>query len=296
MKTLITGCSGLVGTALVEYLFKKGHSIQCLKRDLKPNDLGFWATEKLVSKGDTAFDSVIHLAGENVADGRWTKKKKERILKSRVEGTRELVDYISMLTKKPEVLLCASAVGFYGSRGDQILHENSSLGKGFLAEVCRQWEKEANRLGSMGIRVVNLRLGMILSPFGGALHKMVPPVKAGVGGTLGAGNQYISWVSINDLVEIVNFIIDNKQLSGPINVVSPIPSNNRELTKKIGVTVNKRTPFKIPEFLVRLLFGQMADEMLLTSSRVTPRVLLEAGYEFRDQSIDHVLDYCIKGA
>jgi uncharacterized protein (TIGR01777 family) len=295
MKTLITGSSGLVGSSLVEFLFKKGHSIQCLKRNSEAGSDKFWATQELPENKATEFDTVIHLAGENVAQGRWTEKKKQSILRSRLEGTKELVDYISILTEKPKVFLCASAVGYYGSRGNEILDENSSLGTGFLADVCRQWEKETQRLSAMGIRVVNLRFGMVLSPRGGALHKMIPPFQARLGGIIGSGQQYISWISIRDLVKIVDFIIQRDHIKGPVNVVSPIQTTNKELTKALGKALNRPTPFKVPAFMARLIFGQMAEEMLLGSSRVTPKTLLEAGYEFEDQSLDAVLQYCTQG-
>jgi uncharacterized protein (TIGR01777 family) len=279
----------------VEFLFKKGHSIQCLKRNLEAGSDNFWATQELPENNATEFDNVIHLAGENVAQGRWTEKKKKSILLSRLEGTKELVDYISILTEKPNVFLCASAIGYYGSRGNEILDENSSLGTGFLADVCRQWEKETQRLSAMGVRVVNLRFGMVLSPKGGALHKMIPPFQARLGGIIGSGQQYISWISIRDLVKIVDFIIQRDHIKGPVNVVSPIQTTNKELTKALGKALNRPTPFKVPAFMAQLIFGQMADEMLLGSSRVTPKILLEAGYEFDDQSLDAVLQYCTQG-
>lgn len=294
MKTLITGCSGLVGSALVEFLFTKNHSIQCLKRNMEPAAKHFWATESLPENPENKFDTVIHLAGENVAKGRWTAKRKQQILMSRVTGTKELVDYISTLKEKPKNFLCASAVGYYGSRGDEFLDENSSQGKGFLAEVCQQWEQECQRLNTMGIRVVNLRFGMVLSPKGGALHKMIPPFKARLGGTLGSGKQFVSWIDIRDLVDIVNFIINNDQIAGPVNVISPIPTTNKELTLSLGKALNRITPFKVPAIMAKLLFGQMADEMLLCSSRATPKRLLDAGYTFKDQSLEKVLRHCVE--
>ncbi len=227
-----------------------------------------------------------------MAQGRWTSAKKRLILSSRVNGTRELVDYISHLTSKPKVFLCASAVGYYGSRSDEILDEGSSLGEGFLAEVCDQWEKETRRLASMGVRVVNLRFGMVLSPKGGALHKMIPPFKAGLGGIIGGGNQYISWISISDLVDIVEFIIKNDTIKGPVNIVSPTPATNKSLTQSLGKALNRPTFFRLPSLLVKTIFGQMADEMLLSSTRAIPKVLLDAGYEFKDQSLDATLQYC----
>lgn len=293
MNTMITGCTGLVGSALIESLFKNGHSIQCLKRDARPSSNHFWDTESLPENHGNSYEAVIHLAGENVATGRWSKKKKEAILQSRLEGTRELVDYISLLAVKPKVFLCASAVGYYGNRGNELLDENSSLGVGFLAEVCRQWEKETQRLTQLGIRVVNLRFGMILSPHGGALSKMVPPFKAGLGGIMGTGSQHISWISIRDVVSIIDFIMKTESLGGPVNVVSPIQCTNRELTKTLGEVLSRPTIFKVPTAAAKLIFGQMADEMLLTSCRVTPQKLMQAGYAFQDQSLESVLRHCV---
>lgn len=294
MKTLITGCTGLVGNSLVEYLFQKGHSIQCLKRNVEGQVSVFWNTQGLPTNSDNIFDNVVHLAGENVATGRWTNKKKEAILSSRVDGTRELIDYISLLTDKPKTFLCASAVGYYGNRGDEILDENSTLGSGFLADVCDQWEAQTARLQAMNIRVINLRFGMVLSPHGGALHKMIPAFQVRLGGVVGSGKQYISWISIRDLVRIIDFVIKNESISGPVNVVSPIPATNRELTETLGKVLSKPTMFKVPGFMAKAIFGQMADEMLLTSARVTPTVLLESGYTYKDQSLEGVLRYCIK--
>lgn len=288
---MITGCTGLVGSALIDTLFKNGHSIQCLKRDTTQNPVHFWDTENLPDNGGS-FDTVIHLAGENVANGRWTEKKKERILKSRIDGTRELIDYISLMAEKPRTFLCASAVGYYGNRDNILLDENSPLGAGFLADVCRQWEKETMRLTSLGVRVVNLRFGMILSPHGGALHKMLPAFKAGVGGVVGSGDQFISWISIRDVAAIINFLSKNESITGPVNVVSPIQTTNRELTKTLGRVLGRPTAFKVPATMAKLVFGQMAEEMLLTSCRVTPQKLMTAGYNFIDQSLEATLKYC----
>jgi hypothetical protein len=169
------------------------------------------------------------------------------------------------------------------------------VGNGFLADVCRQWEKETQRLSMMGVRVVNLRFGMILSPRGGALHKMIEPFRARLGGIIGNGKQYISWISIRDILQIIDFIMSREHIKGPVNVVSPIQTTNSELTKALGKALNRLTPFKIPAFIVRILFGQMADEMLLSSTRATPKILLESGYKFSDQSLDAVLHNYIEG-
>ncbi len=291
-KTLITGCSGLIGSALVEHLFNSGHSIQCLQRNKNKDNNNFWKTARLQTSHRTPFDTVIHLAGENVAQRRWSKAQRKRILQSRVSGTRELVDYISHLPQKPKTFFCASATGYYGNRGEEIVHEKSSSGEGFLAEVCREWEKETERLPAMGIRVVNLRFGMVLSPDGGALHKMIPPFQAGLGGIIGSGEQYISWISIRDICEIISFILNRPHIKGPVNVVSPVQTTNRELSKTLGKIFSKPVLFRIPAFAARIIFGQMADEMLLSSTRATPAVLQEAGYAFRDQSLETVLRLC----
>jgi uncharacterized protein (TIGR01777 family) len=290
MRILLTGSSGLVGSTLVEYFFTKGYSIQCLKRNKTPASPHFWATDALhPAKG---FHSVIHLAGENVTEGRWTEQKKQTILMSRLEGTKQLIDYIAGLQEKPTTFFCASAVGYYGHRGDEILDEHSASGKGFLADVCRQWEQETKRLWSMNIRTVNLRFGMILSSRGGALQKMIPPFKARRGGVIGSGKQYISWISLKDLVQIVDFLIENKRIKGPVNVVCSTPATNRELTRALGKALNRPIPFKMPGFMAQLIFGQMAEEMLLSSSRVIPKILMESGYEFSDHSLEEVVVRC----
>jgi hypothetical protein len=188
--------------------------------------------------------------------------------------------------------LCASAVGYYGSRDAEMLGEESSPGLGFLAEVCDKWEKETHRLSAMGVKVVNLRFGMVLSPKGGALHKMIPPFKACLGGVVGSGDQYISWISIRDLVEAVAFIIQSDHIAGPVNIVSPLPTTNRVLTQSLGRVLNRPTLFRVPSIIAKVLFGEMADEMLLSSTRVTPKILLEAGFKYRDQSLDDVLRFC----
>jgi uncharacterized protein len=296
MKILISGASGLVGSSLVESLFERGHTIRPLQRHKEKSWGRLWNTDELdAAANPEPFDAVIHLAGENVASGRWTAARKEKILRSRVDGTWELVDYISQLNKKPKVLICASATGYYGNCGDTIVDEQSPLGSGFLAEVCRQWEETAAKAGLAGIRVVNTRFGMILSPRGGALHKMLPPFRLGLGGVVGNGEQYISWISIRDLTEIVQFIIDHDSLSGPVNVVTPTPVTNRDFTRTLGKALNRPTIMPAPAFLVRLLFGEMADEMLLNSTRAMPTRLLEAGYRFQDVDLGRTLLSCIPG-
>ncbi|WP_163336564.1 TIGR01777 family oxidoreductase [Desulfopila sp. IMCC35008] len=294
MRTLISGCTGLVGSALIESLHSAGHDIRCLKRNKDASLSTFWDTRDLFSEDDDSqpFNHVIHLAGENVANGRWSTTRKKAILESRVEGTRQLVQYLATLKTPPETLLCASAVGFYGSRGDELLNEHSGLGGGFLADVCKQWEKEAKKAKEFGTRVVHLRFGMVLSPKGGALHKMLPPFKAGLGGPIGKGTGYMSWISIRDITKIVEFLINTPSVNGPVNVVSPTPVTNREFTENLAKVLHRPARLPAPPFMLRLLFGEMADEMLLSSTRAKPEKLLASGYEFKDTNLEDVLKYC----
>jgi uncharacterized protein len=295
MRTLITGCSGLVGSALIESLHAAGHDIRCLQRNKDTSPESFWHTRELFSTSDNSkpFNQVIHLAGENVANGRWSATRKKAILESRIEGTRQLVRYLSTLETPPKTLLCASAVGFYGSRGDELLDEYSGLGRGFLSDVCRQWEREAKKAAEFGIRVVNMRFGMVLSPKGGALHKMLPPFKAGLGGPIGKGAGYMSWISIRDITEIIQFLISTPSISGPINVVSPSPVTNLEFTTTLASVLNRPARLPAPPFMLKLLFGEMADEMLLASIRAKPEKLLASGYQFKDPDLEKVLQYCV---
>lgn len=297
MKTLITGASGLVGSALIESLFKKGHTIRCLQRNKSKNLQQLWDASVFQPETDNQapFDVVIHLAGENVAGGRWNAARKEKILRSRVDGTRQLVDILSEPQNRPKVFLCASATGYYGDCGNRDVDERSPLGSGFLADVCRQWEEAAARAEQAGIRVVYLRFGMILSPKGGALHKMLPAFKAGLGGVVGSGEQFISWTPMNDLTEIVHFLIVNETTRGPYNVIAPTPVTNRAFTKTLGEVLGKPTIFPAPAFLVRLIFGEMADEMVLSSCKARPTRLLEAGYRFQEEDLRHTLVSCVLG-
>ncbi|KGO35578.1 MAG: TIGR01777 family oxidoreductase [Desulfoprunum sp.] len=293
MKILITGASGLVGSALIESLFKLGHTIRPLRRHRNKTWGRLWDTASLDADADQSpFDVVINLAGENVANKRWNARQKELILRSRVDSTWELVDYISQPGRRPKLLICASATGYYGNCGDAIVDERSPSGSGFLAEVCRQWEETAAKAEQAGIRVVFLRFGMVLSPRGGALFKMLPAFKAGLGGVIGSGNQYIGWISINDLADIVGFVMENEGLQGAFNTVSPIPVTNRVFVKTLGEVLGRPTIMPAPAFLVRLLFGEMADEMVLSSCRVVPTRLLEAGYRFKEQDLRQVLASC----
>ncbi len=295
MNILITGASGLIGSALVEHFVNEGHSIFSLQRNKNPDADVFWNFDRLNGQGASlTFDAVIHLAGENIASGRWTRRKKKLILQSRVDGTRELVEYCSKLEQRPEVFISASAIGYYGDQGETVLDETSRTGDNFVAEVCRQWEKAANSGGSAGMRVVNIRIGMVLSGNGGTLATMLPPFKLGIAGIVGSGKQYVSWIDIRDIVSIIHFLIDEKTMSGPVNLVSPHPATNHKFTKTLGAVVKKPTVMKMPAFVARTVFGQMGSELVLSSTRVLPKRLLENGYQFKAPDLEESLKHCLQ--
>ncbi|MFV0436756.1 MAG: TIGR01777 family oxidoreductase [Desulfopila sp.] len=294
MRTLITGATGLVGSALLQSLHGKGQTLHCLRHGDGAAGSGMWPEEPFVADDDgQGFDTVIHLAGENVAQGRWTTARKQRIMESRVVGTRQLIGRLASLPRPPETVICASAVGYYGNRGDEVMTERSTAGATFLAKVCQAWEEEAGKARQLGCRVVNLRFGMVLSPHGGALHKMLPAFRAGLGGRIGAGDQFMSWISIRDLVEIVDFCIHDAAISGPVNVVSPVPVSNREFSRCLASVLRRPAFLPAPATVLRLIFGEMADEMLLASSRVIPGKLQQAGYSFQDINLVDTLRYCL---
>ena len=239
-------------------------------------------------------DAVVHLAGENLGKGRWSRRKKSRIYSSRVEGTRFLCESLTKLENPHKVLVSASAVGYYGNRGNEVLTEDSEPGSGFLADVCRGWEESSGPARQKGIRVVNLRIGVVLSPAGGALAQMLPHFQAGAGGALGSGQQYISWISIDDLAGIIEYVINDERLAGPVNAVAPHPVTNRELAKTLGKVLGRPTVMSVPAFAARMALGEVADEVLLASARVEPKRLMESGYSFRypdlEAALRHVLN------
>jgi uncharacterized protein (TIGR01777 family) len=238
--------------------------------------------------------AVIHLAGESIADGRWTDEKKRRIRDSRVEGTRLLSEALAKLTHPPQTFQCASAIGYYGNRGDEILTETSSAGSDFLSSVCVEWENATRPATEKGIRTVNLRFGIILSTDGGALAKMLTPFRMGVGGRVGSGNQWMSWIAIDDVVGVIEHALQDHSLRGPVNVVSPNPVTNGEFTKQLGSALSRPAVFPMPAFGARLAFGEMADALLLSSQRVDPVSLKRAGYKFRYASLESALQHILK--
>jgi hypothetical protein len=292
MKILVTGSTGLVGSALVPRLKTSGHEVIRAVRHAsgKPDEV-FWDPEggKIDTARLSAIDAAINLAGENVA-GRWTDEKKRRIRDSRVKGTRLLAEVLPRLDPKPKVLISASAIGFYGNRGAEVMYEDSSSGAGFLAEVCREVEAASAPASENGIRVVKLRIGVVLSPRGGALAKMLTLFKLGLGGRVGSGKQYMSWIALADVVGIIEYALENNSLSGPINTVAPNPVTNLEFTKTLGRVISRPTIFPIPAFGLKLIFGgEMVNETLLSSTRVEPRTLRGAGYQFRFPELEGAL-------
>jgi uncharacterized protein len=297
MKILVTGASGLVGQALVRSLESKGHGVLRLVRKA-PAGGGEVRWDPSAGTIDAAalegIDAAVHLAGENLAEGRWTEEKKRRIRESRVEGTRLISETLAALARKPEVLVSASAVGFYGSRGDEVLTERSAAGDDFLAGVCREWEEATAAAEGAGLRVVHLRFGVILSGEGGALKKMLTPFRMGVGGKLGDGRQYVSWVTLDDAVAAIEHALSVESLSGPVNVVAPRPVTNEEFTKAMGGALSRPTFFPVPAFAARLAFGEMADATLLSSQRAEPARLTESGFVFKYPEIEGALRHVLK--
>jgi uncharacterized protein (TIGR01777 family) len=238
----------------------------------------------------SGFDAVVHLAGESIV-GRWTDEKKKAIRESRVQGTRSLAAALAQTEAKPSVFVCASAVGFYGNRGDELLREESPGGQGFLPEVCRKWEDASRIAAEAGIRTVNIRIGLVLSAKGGALRSMLTPFKLGLGGRIGSGQQWWSWIHVDDIVRGIHHVIRTESLSGPVNLVAPNPVRNAEFTKVLASVLGRPAFFPVPEFALRLAFGEMAaDELLLASQRVEPGRLAACGYTFRFRELRAALE------
>jgi uncharacterized protein len=296
MKILIGGSHGLVGTALIKSLAPEGHEISRLVRHYPESRSEIeWSPDRysIALARIEGFDAVVNLAGESIAEGRWTDEKKRRIRESRVKGTKLLGDALANLTNPPKTFICASAIGYYGNRGDEVLTETSTPGDDFLAQVCVEWEKATALAAEKGIRVVNARFGVILDANGGALAKMLPPFRMGIGGKIGSGKQWMSWIALDDVVAALKFALTNDGLHGPVNFVAPNPVRNSEFTKTLGMVLSRPTLFPIPAFGVRLVFGEMADELLLSSERVAPKRLTAASYEFQypdlREALQHVL-------
>ncbi|KAF3362943.1 hypothetical protein PHSC3_000477 [Chlamydiales bacterium STE3] len=295
MRILIAGAHGLVGSALVPFLKAQGHQVISLTR--KKNEGGiFWDPDEGVLSKDALenFDVVINLAGENISSGRWTEAKKKKILESRIKSTHLLVQTLKGLKNPPQKLLNASAVGYYGIESYGAVSENAPNGSGFLAKVCQEWEHAALPAQQAGIKTVFMRFGIVLSARGGALAKMLTPFKLGLGGTLGSGKQWMSWIAIDDLVEAIFFVLNHPELEGAINFVSPEPVTNKEFTKALGATLNRPTFFPLPAWVAKLVWGEMAEELLLSGVKASPHQLEKSHYSFLYPNLSEALKHLIK--
>jgi len=291
MRILISGSSGLIGTAISEALARDGHAVNRLLRtassDRAQSGDVHWdpvsgAFDAAAAEGA---DAVVHLAGASIAHGRWTAARKSLLRTSRVDATRHLVDSLGALVHPPGIFVCASAVGYYGDRGDEPLDELSAPGTDFLATLTQDWEKEQTAATRFGARVVSLRFGIVLSGDGGALPRMAMPFKFGAGGRVGSGRQWMSWIDLQDVVGIAKFALANADLTGPINAVAPEPARNSEFTRTLAGVLHRPAIFPAPAFALRLALGEMADALLLSSQRVFPRRLDEAGYAFEQPDL-----------
>ena len=290
MRVAVSGASGFIGSAVVRRLEAAGHQVSRLVRGTpKPGEIHWIPAGALEAGPLEGFDAVVHLAAENIS-GRWTNTKKARILNSRVQGTLTIAASLARLQRKPKVLVSASAIGFYGSRGDETLDESSTPGSDFLAEVARQWESATESASRAGIRVALLRFGVVLGESGGALKQMLRPFKMGVGGRIGSGQQWMSWVALDDAAGAVEHAISNEAVRGPVNVVSPTPVRNSEFTKALGEVLHRPTVFPMPEFAVKVAFGEMGESLLLGSQRVLPKKLQESGYQFKFSELRAALE------
>jgi uncharacterized protein (TIGR01777 family) len=293
MRVLISGGTGTIGAALTASLRADGAVVNHLvrkKEKASPGEVTWTPTSAIVDiAAMEGYDAVVHLSGASVAHGRWTKARKQILRNSRVDTTRVLVDALARLQQKPSVFICASATGYYGSRGDELLTESSGNGSDFLGMLCRAWEAEATRALSNGIRTVITRFGIILSPEGGALSAMTAPFKLGFGGRLGSGKQWMSWATLEDVVAVIRAAISEKSWSGPVNIVAPDPVQNAEFSRVLASVLHRPAFFAAPRFALRIALGEMADDLLLASQRVQPTKLQAAGYKFRQENLEAAL-------
>jgi uncharacterized protein (TIGR01777 family) len=291
-KILVSGSSGLIGTALLLALRSSGYEVSCLVRGGASGTgrIGWDLARPLAPDSVSGFDAVVHFAGESIAS-RWTESKKEAIRESRVLGTRHLAEGLARAASPPRVLISASAIGFYGDRDDEILREESAPGRnGFLPEVCREWEAAADPALQAGIRTAFLRTGIVLSADGGALKQMLTPFRMGLGGRIGSGHQWMSWIDLHDEIGAIRHILTNDSLRGPVNCVSPHPATNAEFTRTLASVLSRPAIFPMPAFAARLVFGQMGDELLLASQRVEPAKLTASAYVFQKPNLRKALE------
>ena len=295
MKILVSGMSGPIGAELLPAIGASGNKVtRLVRRPPQSSDEIRWdPMRSIVPETVSGFDAVIHLAGESIV-GRWTSEKKARMVDSRVQGTSHLAAALARASRKPRVLITASAIGYYGDRGEETLTEESGPGTNFLAGLCRQWEAATGAAAQAGIRTVQVRIGVMLSTKGGALPKMLTPFKLGLGGRIGSGRQYLSWISIDDVVGGILYALNAGQVRGPVNATAPNPATNSEFTRSLAEVLHRPAIFPMPTFAVRALFGQMGDELLLASARVLPSKLQVSGYQFRRPELKTALMSLLK--
>jgi uncharacterized protein len=293
MRILLSGSSGLIGTDLLPSLSVAQYEVSRLVRGKAgKNDVEWNLDRPLLPNLVDGFDAIIHLAGENIA-GRWTPEKKAEIRNSRVQGTRSLVEGLANTARKPRVFVCASAIGYYGDRGEELLREGSLPGRGFLPEVCKEWEAAAQQASQAGIRSVQMRFGIVLSGKGGALKKMLPPFRLGLGGIVGSGRQYWSWVSMADVLGAIHHVLRMESVQGPVNVVAPQPATNAEFTQHLAAVLHRPAFLPMPAFAARFALGEMADELLLASQRVEPVKLTASGYAYQQPELTKALYHAL---
>lgn len=298
-RILVSGASGPIGTALLPALKASGAQITRLTRRGSGHSvqdgrsIPWDPAQPFAVDALSAFDAVVHLAGESIV-GRWSAEKKAKIRDSRVMGTRNLAQALAQAKSKPKVFVCSSAIGYYGDRGDEILNEQSAAGPGFLPEVCREWEAATQAAVDAGIRTVQIRTGIVLSPKGGALGKMLTPFKLGVGGRVGDGRQWMSWIDVQDMVGAIQYILTSDLLRGPINLVAPNPVTNAEFTRTLAGVLSRPAILPMPAFAVKLAFGEMGETVLLGSQRVEPRQLVATGYTFRFSTLRASLENLLR--
>jgi uncharacterized protein (TIGR01777 family) len=296
-RILITGASGMIGSHLTRVLQASGYTVlSAVRREARNEREVRWVPERGEIDRDKlhGIDGVVHLAGASIGGQRWSAAYKQEIRESRVKGTRLISQTIAELDPKPRVFACASAIGYYGDRGDAMLDESAAPGEGFLPEVCLAWENSCEAARAAGIRTVNMRNGVVLSNEGGALKSMLLPFKLGVGGRVGSGKQYFSWMALDDTVSVMKFVLENDSLSGPVNLVSPQAVTNYEFTKTLGKVLSRPTIFPMPAFAARLALGEMADELLLSSTRVVPTKLEQAGFQFAYPQLEPALRHVLR--
>lgn len=300
VRILVSGVSGPIGSALLPSLKSSGARISRLTRKnashFSPDEqqIPWDPSQPIAADSVSGFDAVIHLAGESIV-GRWTAKKKKEIRDSRVNGTRNLARALAQAKDQPQVFICGSAIGYYGDRGDEVLNEESAPGSGFLSEVCMEWEASANVAAEAGIRTVSIRTGVVLSPKGGALGKMLASFKMGVGGRIGSGRQWMSWIDVQDVTGAIHHIVKTDFLRGPVNMVAPSPVTNAEFTRTLATVLSRPAIFPVPALAVKLAFGEMGETALLGSQRVEPAQLVASGYAFRFPNLRASLENTIHG-